>query len=144
MIIFIRGVSELTQKKELWDFVSPALVSRMRLLNGKVIKTEILILQNKRTKLVEFHGLVYVNSEKAGNLAIKKLNGSIFKGKRAIVREYVVRSWKNDKRLNHADKVDPMLLGTGRRFGDRRRDLEQIKDMSDMFTAVKNESRKLL
>lgn len=144
MIIFIRGISELTKKEELWDFVSPALVNKLRFINGKVIKTEILILQNRKTKLVEFHGLVTVNSEKAGRLAIKKLNGSLFKGKRVIAREYVVRSWKNDRRQNHADKVDSLLLRTGKRLCDRRRDLKQVKDVSDMFTAIKNGSRKLI
>lgn len=144
MIIFIRGISESTKKSELFDFVSPALVNRLRLVNGKVIKAEILILQDRKTKLVEFHGLVTVDSEKAGRLAIKKLNGSLFKGKHVVVREYIERSWKNDRRENHAEKVDPPLSISGRRRGDRRRDMEVIKDVSHMFTARKNSSRKLI
>jgi len=144
MILFIRGVPESTKISELRDFVSPALVNRMRLVNGKVLKSEVLILQDKKTKLVEFHGLVTVDSEKAGHLAIKKLNGDLFKGRRVVVREYVQRSWKNDRRENHAEKVDPPLKISGRRRGDRRRDMEVIQNISHMFTARKNASRKLI
>lgn len=144
MIIFIRAIPELTKKSDLLAFVSPRLVNKLRFINGRVLNIEILVLQDSKIKFVEYHGLVTVDSEKAGRLAIKKLNGTLFKGKRVIVREYVERSWKNDRRENHANKFDPPFLATGKRRGDRRRDLELVKDISDIFTARKDSSRKLI
>lgn len=142
MIIFIRGISERTKKSDLTAFVSTTLTNRLRLISGKVIKSELLILQDKRTKLLEFHGLVHVDSERAGQYAITKLNGTLFQGKRVVVREYIERSWKNDRRENHAAIVDPIRKGNRR--GDRRRQMEVMKSISHMFTSRKNAARKLV
>lgn len=142
MIIFIRGISERTKKSDLAAFVSTTLTNRLRLISGKVIKSEVLILQDKRTKLLEFHGLVHVDSVRAGQYAITKLNGTLFQGKRVVVREYIERSWKNDRRENHAAIVDP--IGKGNRRGDRRRQMEVMKSISHMFTSRKNAARKLV
>jgi len=143
-VIFIRGVSAYTQKSDLVDFVSPALVNRLRFVNGKILEIEVLTLYDRKKKLIEFHGLVTVNSEKAGKLAIKKLHGSVFQGRRVVVREYIKRSWQNDRRHNHAEKFDSLFSTEGKRRGDRRRDLEKIQSISHMFTARLHDSRKLI
>jgi len=142
MLIFIRNIPELTLTKDLVEFVTPALKGVLPLSSGKVVKAEILVLLDKHTKLMEYHGLVSVDSEKAGRKAIKKLNGARLNGKMVIVREYVTRSWHNDRRLNHANVADGM--GKGMRRCDRRRgkDIEVIQDISDMFTADKRHVRK--
>lgn len=142
MLIFIRNIPELTLTKDLVEFVTPALKGLLPLTSGKVVKAEILVLLDKRTKLTEYHGLVSVDSEKAGRKAIKKLNGTRLNGKMVVVREFVTRSWHNDRRHDHAQVVDS--FGKGLRKGDRRRgkDLDVVEDISDMFTADKRHVRK--
>lgn len=141
MTLFIRGISEYTKKSDLWEFVAPELNNRLRLMHSKVVKSEILILQDKNTKSIEFHGLVHVNSERAGRHAIKKLNGKLFQGKRVAIREYIQRSWKNDRRENHAAIIDS--LGQGNRQGSRRRHMQVVPSIRHIFSS-KGEARKLL
>lgn len=140
-MIFIRNVPELTLRKDLIAFVTPALKALLS-PSGKVVKAEILVLLDARTKQMEYHGLVTVDSEKAGRRALKKLNGKRLNGRLVMVREFAIRSWRNDRRLNHVCVADAM--GKGFRRNDRRRgkDLEVVKDISGMFSSDEGFSRK--
>ncbi|MEY4718308.1 MAG: hypothetical protein RL563_926 [Pseudomonadota bacterium] len=142
MLIFIRNIPESTLTRELVEFVAPALRSVVPLKSGKVLSAEILVLFDKRTRITEYHGLVDVDSEKAGRRAVRKLNGTRFHGRMVMVREYVTRSWHNDRRHDHAEAVD--AFGKGMRKGDRRRGkaLETIDDVSNLFSSDKNFTRK--
>jgi RNA recognition motif-containing protein len=142
MFIFIRGISKNTKKSELGDFISPALVSRFHFIHGKVLNVEILMLEDKKTKLTEFHGLVNVDSDRAGRQAIKRLNGKMFKGHRVVVREYVDRAWQNDRRSNHMAVSD--IPGKGNRRCDRRRHMLVVESISHLFSATKEDARKLI
>lgn len=142
MLIFIRNIPESTLTRELVEFVAPALRSVVPLKSGKVVSAEILVLFDNRTKLLEYHGLVGVDSEKAGRRAVRKLNGTRFHGRMVMVREYVTRSWHNDRRHDHAEAVD--TFGKGLRKGDRRRGkaMEKVEDVSNLFSSDKNFTRK--
>ena len=53
---------------------------------------EILSIQDSNLKTLETHGLIRINRKEEGKKAIKMINGTIFKGNRITVREYVIRS----------------------------------------------------
>lgn len=142
MIIFIRNIPPITKLSELESFVDSGLKRSFFSPAGIITKTEILALKDKRTQLIEYHGLVYVEPDKAAQQAIKRLNGKIIHNKPVIVREFKIRSWHNDRRENHAQIYDK--LHTGKRKGDRRRDMEVVQDVSSLFTSNKMASRKLI
>jgi RNA recognition motif-containing protein len=124
MIIFIRNIPQNTTKIELEDFVEPAL-KRLLFRSGSIVKVEVLTLRNKLTNALQCHGLVYTDSEKTGRMAIKKLNMKLFNNRKVIVREYMLRSFHNDRR-NHAELNDAIIQ---KRIKDRRAgsNLEAIK-----------------
>ncbi len=130
MIIFIRKIPVNTYPSDLHDFVSPALRMSFLRQSGYIVKAEILILEDKLNRTLEFHGLVHVNSDVAGHRAIKKLTGKLLKGKRVIVREYHAhRNWRNDKRHSNTMTKAPVvdLRKTDRRRGNN---LQRITDFS--------------
>lgn len=118
MILFVRKIPSNTLPSELHDFVGPALKGGLFLRSGRILKAGILMIRNERTKWVEYHGYVHVESDKAGLRAIRKLNGKFFKNRVVIVREYKFRSWHNDPRLNN-EHASPKNME--RRIKDRRR-----------------------
>ncbi len=124
MILFIRNIPRDTRSSDLSDFVAPAL-TRLLFRSGSIIKVEILVLRDKRTQELQYHGLVHLDSEKTGKMVIKKLRGKPFKNKSVIVREYIHRSWHNDRR-NHENVFTGIER---RRSGDRRggSNLEVVK-----------------
>ena len=143
MILFIRNIPANSHPGELEHYVSGAVKRSFFFRSGKILKCEILVLQDKRTKAFEFHGMVHVDSDKAGERAIQQLKGKRFKNKLVMVREYRFRSWHNDRRLRHGKVTDKIME---KRFSDRRRGegLEVIKDISKMFSSYEDFTRKLL
>ena len=119
MILIIKNIPSITQESELGDFVAPAL--RFCLLLpfklGNILKTDIFCLKNIKTNALSFHGRIFIDDEKAGKLAIKKLNGKRFKNKIVEVREYFIRSHKNDRRLTQQPVSTDILE---KRKGERR------------------------
>lgn len=133
MILFVRNIPESTQPKELRAFVEPVLKRRWAFLpaRGHVIKVEILSLQNTINKLVEHHGLIFLDSKPAVELALKSLRGKRFKQRALQVREYRHRNPKNDRRVSPS-APNPLI---DQRHQDRRRGsimkhLEHLHTMS--------------
>ncbi len=100
MILFFRNIPASTEPFELEDFIQPALKAWLLFKPGRILKTEILAVHDTLANSVEFHALVYVDSEKTGLRIIKNLNGKNFKTKLLEVREYITRCWQNDRRIN--------------------------------------------
>ncbi len=143
MILFIRNIPSTSLISELHDFVESALKKPFFFRSGRVLKCEILVIQDKRTKAYEFHGLVHVNSDKAGRRAIRQLTGKRFKNKFVVVREYAVRSWHNDRRLKYGPASEK---NANKRLSERRRGegMEFINDMSKIFSSSEDFARKLI
>ncbi|CAD6878837.1 hypothetical protein [Methylomonas albis] len=143
MIIFVRNIPANSQISELQEYVAAAVKRNFFFRSGRILKTEILVIQDTRAKAYEFHGMVHVDSDRAGARAIQKLKGRRFKNKLVMVREYKFRSWHNDRRLN-LDKVPDIIRD--KRLTERRcgRSVEIIKDISKIFSSSEDFSRKLL
>lgn len=143
MIIFVKNIPANSQTSELQHYVESAVKRHFFFRSGRVLKCEVLVLQDKRTKVFEFHGLVHVDSDKAGQRALQKLKGKRFKNKLVVVREYKFRSWHNDRRLRQDSVPDTI---TEKRLADRRRGqgVEVIKDISKIFSSPEDFARKLI
>ena len=93
MIIFIKNIPNDTLLLELYSFVAPVLKSVVmecfeEITRVEILKVEILKFRNQQTKVVEYHGLVHVDSELAGKAAVLKLDGKRFKNKPISVSEF--------------------------------------------------------
>lgn len=142
MILFLRNIPASCTKTDIINFVKPGLKSMFNLFSGKILDIEILILHNPANKLTEYHGLVTVSSYRFGKRAIRALSGKFLKGSKIIVREYKIRSWHNDRRIDHSKNHD--FIGSGNRKSDRRRSLQQLKTNSELFIGIEQFSRKLM
>lgn len=140
MIIFIRKIPANTKFGDIADFVTPALKGGLFRRAGRIVKIEILALHDTQLNTHEFHGLVTIEPDSAGLRAIRQLKGRRFKDKLLIIRQYVHRSWHNDRRQpSHRFKLDHE-----NRKADRRRGkfLEVIKDISGQFSSSGDFARK--
>ncbi|WFP49457.1 hypothetical protein PL263_15320 [Methylomonas sp. EFPC3] len=119
MILIVKNIPSASQEDELADFVAPALrfCFWLPFKVGRILKTDIFCLKNLRTNVLSFHGRVFIDDDKAGRQAIKKLHGKRFKNKIVEVREYFIRSGKNDRRAGQQIVTVEMLE---KRKGDRR------------------------
>ncbi len=122
MLLFIKDIPRYSTSKEIARFIASArgvLGRFVPFVNSfSVEKCEILRLEDKRRKTVEYHGLVSIEPEKTCLALIDRLDGAIFFGKRVEVRPYYKRSVYKDRRHLHADLE---LLPRERRRQDRRR-----------------------
>ena len=132
MIIFIRQIPADTRPSELHDYVNPALKGGLFSAAGRVLKAEILFIRDKSTNMLESHGIVHVDSEAAGQRAIKRLRPARFKNKPVIVREYLQRDWHNDRRESEGHVPEDVME---KRLCNRRRGsrMEIIEDISRIF-----------
>lgn len=154
MLVFLRQIPAHTRIHDITDFIEPALKKGVFNLFGKqgyVEDIKIVTLKDSDLKTTEHHALVTILPDSAAELAIKRLNRKPFKGKRIAVREYVNRSWQNDKRAENrglpADasnsREKDRRVGARREMDRRRRNLEVVEDITDKFKGFKNITRKL-
>lgn len=143
MILFVRNIPVNTHISELQQYVTSGVKRSFPFRSGRVLKAEILVIQDKRTKAFEFHGLVFVDSDKTGQRAIQKLKGKRFKNKLVLVREYHHRTWHNDRRFKQEHVPNKFIE---KRVTDRRRGsgVEVFKDLSRIFSSPEDFARKLI
>jgi len=122
MIIFIRNIPPETKKYEIAGFIDRVFNKCFLDRPSTIIKIEyieILSIQNVDSNTLEKHGLVRIFPKEVGKRAIKRLDGTIFKGNHVTVREYVNRSAHNDPR----NKLPGTTIDLKeRRASDRRRE----------------------
>jgi RNA recognition motif-containing protein len=124
--VFIQNIPEKTTETDIRNFVNPALHIFRFIRTGKILKIEIFDSFNKATGEIQYHGVVYVDSEKTGQRAISKLHTQHFKNRAVTVRKYFDRSWHNDPRNNY--KVLDEIKN--RRVSDRRHHSYSAVDLS--------------
>lgn len=132
MIIFLGRIPKETVKYEIIDFIRPALVAKMFQKPGQIENVKILGLLNTLTNKSEFHSLVSIEPDVAGTRVIKKLNRKFFKSKHIAVREYIHRSWHNDRRIKLHGWNEELM--DKRQSSRRRSTLEEIKNFSTKFS----------
>ena len=133
MIIFLGRIPANTRKHEVTDFIEPALKGGFFQKSGRIEHIKILVLKDKNTNTLEYHGLVTIDPDDAAKRVIKKLNRKVFKGKHIAVREYQLRAWHNDPRINMREYNEELM---NKRKGDRRRSrIEEDEDISDKFSS---------
>ena len=145
MVIIIPKIPSTVTVDVLSEFVENALVKFWFFTYGDITKIDIVAQCDTRTGMAEYHGLVYLSSEEACQVVISRLNRKKLLARPVVVREYVVRSWQNDRRSNHVIGMDNPSFGN--RVGDRRRTayLEKLDPAYSMY-ATSNDifSRKML
>jgi hypothetical protein len=80
-----------------------------------------------KTNVLSFHGRIFIDDEKAGKRVIEKLHGKRFKNKIVEVREYFIRSQKNDRRLTQQPVSTEILE---KRKGERRCNIKHQGDQA--------------
>ena len=120
MIIFIQNVPETVSQKDLDEFISEGL-RRVRVFphfaKGKLQTCDVLRIRDRER--VEYHGLAFIDGERAGKALIRYLQEANLGGKSTLVRQYRTRAQKRDRRMLVSDKQDLAIVD--RRRGDRRR-----------------------
>lgn len=131
MILIIPRVSASCTYDDIKRFINPGLKTGVWPFEKvhKPNNIKIIIYKDTRTETVEYHALIYITNEKIAEKVIKKCNRKILNNKHVAVREYQVRSIKNDRRVYPLSKIDDIK---GKRKGDRRRGkyLEEITNAS--------------
>lgn len=142
MIIILERISAKTDIQDIQDFIAPALKGGIFQKSGRLGYIKIEILKDNINGMHEYYALVLVNLDLVAQRIIKKKNMHILGGRRVKVRQYFVRSWRNDPR----NKDDPKNETTvDMRQDDRRKSvLEKIaKEQGVKFSSDKVFNRKL-
>lgn len=124
MILFLRKIPTHSNESDIRRLLQPAIKHGLFRQKGNIIDIDILRLKDLRTSLVEQHGLVMVDSDSTGQHVLKKLRGALLNGRRIMIREYRLRSYQNDPRLNSMPLSSKLQE---KRQGDRRRNSNQIQ-----------------
>lgn len=133
MIIFLRNIPEQTQHSDIITFVQTAMKTSLFGKKGFIENIKVVHLKNTRTNISEFHGLVTIQPDAAANRVIKRLNRKRFLNKHIAVREYHLRDWHNDPRINYNSQRSAK---SEQRIGDRRRrSIEVIEGNSTTFSS---------
>lgn len=141
MNIFLRRIPAQTKRKDIINFIQPAMKVGFFYRKGHIKRIEILVLRDTVINQLEYHGIVTIEPDLVAEKVIKKLNRKKFLGKYIAVREYRRRDWHNDRRLNGKMAA---IVQRDRRELDRRRGsrVEIVEDVSDMFSGREGFNRK--
>lgn len=141
MIIILKRIPEHTRKKDIVEYIEPALKGKIFQKSGVIERVQIQTSKNDQTKRIDFYGIVHIDSDEAANRVIKKFNRKVFQGKNVAISEYHNRSWHNDPRLNPLDPGDE--LKSKRKFDRRHSSLKNTKIQSVDFSSHESFHRKL-
>lgn len=132
MILFLQHIPANTRPTELYDYISP-IVTDGALQLDRILQADILIIQDKITNTLEYHGLVHLDSKATGLRALQALADPTLNEQAIAIREYSQRNPLNDRRRNDDEMQKPFIE---QRQGDRRREqLEFIIDLSNVFNS---------
>ena len=143
MIIILERISPKTDIQDIRKFIAPALKGHIFQKPGRIGYIKIEILKDNINGMHEYYALVLVNSDAAAERIIKKKNQRLLTGRKIKVRQYFLRSWRNDPR-NKRDQDHDAIADM--RLGDRRiAALEEVvaKVEKIRFTSDKVFNRKL-
>ena len=121
MLIFLRNIPPKTKKYEIARFIKRVINNCSlydQVANILTEEIEILLIQYANSDTSETDGLVRISPEEVGKIVIKRLDGTIFKGKHIAVSEYVIRFACNDPRNKHPGTL---IYFNEQRVSDRRR-----------------------
>ena len=142
MIIILERISAKTDIQDIQDFIAPALKGGIFQKSGRLGYIKIEILKDNINGMHEYYALVLVNLDLVAQRIIKKKNMHLLGERRVKVRQYYVRSWRNDPR-NKDDQKNEAIVDM--RQDDRRKSaLEKIvKEQGVKFSSDKVFNRKL-
>jgi len=118
MIIFLTRIPADTTHDDIIEFIDPILKGGLFKKSGYIRKINLLIFEDTEKGKLEYHALVSVEPDKVAERVIKRLNRKPINGKHIAVREYVLRNWHNDPRINMQQWNEEFK---NRRKADRRR-----------------------
>lgn len=143
MRVFFRNIPPNTTINELAHFINIHLNRGFMGLfgeRGSLKQIEILEQIDELDKFVRYHGIASIENEKCAERMMKRLRKALFKGKRISVREFVIRTWHNDRR---DQATYNSKLSNDRRKKDRRKyRLEKVNQAQTGFTSDTIFSRK--
>lgn len=145
MIIILMNISASSGDKEIEDFISPAVKGGLLRKGGSIEKISILPLKDTQMNRIQYHALVTIMPDSVADRVIKKLSKKYINGRRVVIREFHIRNWHNDPRINRRDPIQGLK---NKRLGDRRHRYLEIKltkdkDISALFSSEDRFSRKL-
>ena len=133
MLIIIGRLAPTTTKKDITEFLSPALKWGFFFKAGTINSVSLVSYSDSESDRQIVHGLVRIEPDSAAVRVIRKLHRKRLNNMRVNVREYQLRSWYNDKRLQNK----PDQVAKNRRKKDRRQHtLEVLENKAPDFAFV--------
>ena len=126
MRVFICSLPDSTTEQEIRLFVMSAVCSpwqRLLRRHNKIASIEIIEITDESIHSTEYHAIVEFEQPEIAQLAIRKLNGSMFKARQIEVRLYQTRSSYRDRRRQNSE-VPLLAIHDRRRAGRRRLNLQ--------------------
>lgn len=136
MKILFRNIPEDTKPEELARFVSPFL--KTSFINpfkakGEMIRHAIVAQTDRDNNVICHHGLITIEPDAAGARLLKRIRRIPFKGRKIIIREFVDRTWENDRR-NYESKRKIHPLNERRRTDRRQHVLKAVTNFRISFS----------
>ena len=127
MKIFIRKIPKETKPDDLVRFFAPFI--KKSLLHpfrskGEIIKYQVVAQIDQENNTVGYHGLVTIEPDEVAKSILKRMHRIPFKGKKVIIREFIDRSWQNDRRSHKPQNIAP--INQRRRVERRQHRLEVV------------------
>ncbi len=130
MILFFKDIPVNSRPNELYKLIASA---GSEADSGEVLKAEVMVIRDKFTNALEYHGLAMLDSEQSCLRAIERLNGTAFNGREVVVRPYNFRDDLNERRRGGDGELADEKRRQERRRGDR---IEIFIDLSNIFFAA--------
>jgi hypothetical protein len=103
MIVLFKNIPNDSYHNDITAMIQPVINRGLFKTQGHINNIDIIALREKDNEPLEFQALANIEPEAAANRVIKKLHGLFIRGNRITVRQYFLRSWRNDKRSEEVE-----------------------------------------
>lgn len=125
VIVLFKNIPDNSYHNDISALVEPVLKGGLLSKRGTLNSVEIIALKEENSDELEFQALANIEPDTVAHRVIRKLHGLYIRGRRIVVREYFLRSWKNDKRIGSGEP--PPHIKERRVTPCRRRKLKMFK-----------------
>lgn len=126
MIVLFKNIPDNSYYNDISNLVEPVIKGNLLTKSGQINSIEIIALQEINKTELEFQALANIEPDAVAQRVIKKLHGLYLRGQRMVVRQYFIRSWRNDKRNQETKPLPPRSVER-RAISCRRRKLKMYK-----------------
>lgn len=121
MLVILKYIPQNIETETVEKFIEPLLKGKFWQKNGSLNSLRVIEITDLKNTFTEHHFIATISPDEVGTRIINKLDGQKTFGVVLDVKEYIVRNWRNERRMDSENMKKWISNHSCLRIIDRRR-----------------------